>query len=352
MNEFDNEKLEQPKKKKKIYKSTIVFIVFDLCALICFGIVYFIPSFKTMIVTTALRTMTHKYLAYVFYSEQMVQNVLDSNYYVPVDEEVDLNQIVIDTSEKTRYDSEEDKEILTRDPGNDDYKIINVDIGNNKGYLIAIYDPSRVHLITKEVLGTKLGERTIDMCKRYNGLVCINGGGFLEEDGWGIGSPIGYVVNNGEIIWSSGYNPNANLIAMTNDNKLLLTVDSAENAIANSNVRDALEFGPFLIVNGTPMTTVGDGGYGRSPRVAIAQRKDGIILFLVVDGSALYVDGATLTDMIELLMRYGAHNAANLDGGNSSTLIVNGETYNKLMPNAARTGGRYVVNGWALLPKA
>ena len=55
--------------------------------------------------------------------------------------------------------------------------------------------------------------------------------------------------------------------------------------------------------------------------------------------------------MIDLLMRYGAHNAANLDGGNSSTLIVNGETYNKLMPNAARTGGRYVVNGWGLLPK-
>lgn len=338
-------------KKKKLYKTTILFIVLDICALICFFVVYFHKPFKTLIVTTALRTMSHQYLAYVFYSKEMVQDVLNSNYSIPVNEEIDLDQIVIDTSEKTRYDSIYDEQILTRDPGNDDYKIINVEVGNSNGYLIAIYDPSRVHLITKEVLGTKLGERTIDMCKRYNGLVCINGGGFLEEDGWGIGSPIGYVVNNGKIIWSSGYNPTANLVAMTNDNKLLLTVDSAENAIANSNVRDAMEFGPFLIVNGTPMTTVGDGGYGRSPRVAIAQRKDGIIMFLVVDGSALYVDGATLTDMIDLLMLYGAHNAANLDGGNSSTLIVNGQTHNKLMPNAARTGGRYVVNGWALLPE-
>ena len=342
---------EKPKKKKKIYKLTILFAILDVLAIFCFIVFYFVTPFKNMIVTTALRTMTHKYLAYVFYSEEMVQEVLNSNYYIPVNEEVDLDQIVIDTSEKTRYDSPEEEQILTRDPGNDDYKIINVEVGNSNGYLVAIYDPSRVHLITKEVLGTKLGERTIDMCKRYNGLVCINGGGFLEEDGWGIGSPMGYVVNNGEIIWSTGYNPNANLIAMTYDNKLLLTVDSAENAIANSNVRDALEFGPFLIVNGTPMTTVGDGGYGRSPRVAIAQRKDGIILFLVIDGSALYVDGATLTDMIDLLMKYGAHNAANLDGGNSSTLIVNGQTHNTLMPNAARTGGRYVVNGWALLPE-
>lgn len=338
-------------KKKKLYKTTILFIILDICAIACFFVVYFHKPFKTLIVTTALRTMSHQYLAYVFYSKDMVQDVLNSNYSIPVNEEIDLDQIVIDTSEKTRYDSIYDEQILTRDPGNDDYKIINVEVGNSNGYLIAIYDPSRVRLITKEVLGTKLGERTIDMCKRYNGLVCINGGGFLEEDGWGIGSPIGYVVNNGEIIWSSGYNPTAHLIAMTNDNKLLLTVDSAENAIENSNVRDAMEFGPFLIVNGTPMTTVGDGGYGRSPRVAIAQRKDGIIMFLVVDGSALYVDGATLTDMIDLLMLYGAHNAANLDGGNSSTLIVNGQTYNKLMPNAARTGGRYVVNGWALLPE-
>ena len=348
---MNSEEKTNVKKKAKIYKLTILFIILDFCALVCFFVVYFVKPFKTMIVTTALRTMTHQYLAYVFYSEKMVQDVLNSNYFIPVNEEVDLDQIVIDTSEKTRYDSIYDEQILTRDPGNDDYKIIDVEIGNSKGYLVAIYDPSRVHLITKEVLGTKLGERTIDMCKRYNGLVCINGGGFLEEDGWGIGSPMGYVVNNGEIIWTTGYNPNANLIAMTYDNKLLLTVDSAENAVANSNVRDALEFGPFLIVNGTPMTTVGDGGYGRSPRVAIAQRKDGIIMFLVVDGSALYVDGATLTDMIDLLMLYGAHNAANLDGGNSSTLIVNGQTHNKLMPNAARTGGRYVVNGWALLPE-
>lgn len=349
MSENNNENLTKPKKKKKIYKLTILFAALDLCAIICFIVVYFTPL-KGLVITTALNTMTHKYLAYVFYSDKTVQDVLNANYSIPVNENIDLDQIFIDTSIKTRYDSPEEEQILKRNP-NDDYKIINVDIGNNKGYLVAIYDPSRVHLITKEKLGIKTYERTLEMCNRYNGLVCINGGGFLEENGYGIDSPIGYVVKDGEIIWSDGYDPNANLIAMTYDNKLLLTYDSAENAIANKNVRDALQFGPFLIVNGTPMTTVGDGGYGRSPRVAIAQRKDGIILFLVVDGSALYVDGATLTDMIDLLMQYGAHNAANLDGGNSSTLIVNGQTYNKLMPNAAKTGGRYVVNGWGLLPK-
>ena len=346
--------VKKPEKKRKIYKLTIFFIIVDIFVALCFIVVYFIPSIKTTIINTAYGTMTHKYLAYIFYSEKTVDKVRSENYIIPINEDVDLNQIVIDTSEKQHYDTVEDEQILKRDPNNPDYKIINIDhIGNSHGYLVAIYDPSRVHLLAKEKFATpsKLGERMLDMCNRYNGLVCINGGGFLEEDGWGVDKPIGSVVKDGEIIWSSGYNPRANLIAMTWDNKLLLTVNSAENAVANENVRDALEFGPFLIVNGTPMTSVGDGGYGKSPRVAIAQRKDGIILFLVVDGSALYIDGATLTDVIEVLQRYGAWNAANLDGGNSSTLIVEGKTYNTLMPNAARTGGRYVVDGWGLLPK-
>jgi exopolysaccharide biosynthesis protein len=339
------------KPKKKIYKLTIVFIVLDFLALVCFGIVYFLPSFKTTIVTTAFRTMTHKYIAYIFYSQKMIDKVFASNYYVPIDEEVNLDDIVIDTKDKETYDSPYDEAILKRDK-NADYKIIDVEVGNSNGFLVAIYDPSRVRMMTKEILNTRgKGERTLDMCNRYGGLVCINGGGFLEVDGWGIDTPMGYVINNGQIIYSAGYNPNANLIAMTYDNKLLLTTDSAENAIQNSNIRDALEFGPFLIVNGTPMTIKGDGGLGKSPRAVIAQRKDGIILFLIVDGSALYIDGAEINDLIELLLKYGAHNAANLDGGNSTTLIVNGVTHNKLMPNAAKSGGRYVVNGWALLPK-
>ena len=59
-------------------------------------------------------------------------------------------------------------------------------------------------------------------------------------------------------------------------------------------MKDAIEFGPFLIVNGTPLEIVGDP-WGRSPRVAIAQRRDGVVLFLVIDGEN-YVNGATLQD--------------------------------------------------------
>ena len=113
-------------------------------------------------------------------------------------------------------------------------------------------------------------------------------------------------------------------------------------------VVDGLTFDPFLIVNGKAMEIVGDP-WGSSPRMAIAQRKDGVILFLAIDGEN-YIDGATLKDMIEVLQKYKAYNAANLDGGTSSSLVIEGKLYNKPPAAAAKNNGRYVVTGWGLIP--
>ena len=96
------------------------------------------------------------------------------------------------------------------------------------------------------------------------------------------------------------------------------------------------------------MEIVGDP-WGKAPRVVIAQRKDGIILFLVVDGEN-YINGASLGDLVDTLEKYGAYNAANLDGGQSSTLIINNELYNNPPAAAKSTNGRYVITGFGLIP--
>ena len=237
--------------------------------------------------------------------------------------------------------------MLTRNEG-DLYKLINLKVGSANGYLVAIYDPTKVQLISKEVLGTDTGERIITMCERYGGVVCINGGGFIDY-GWGSGIPGGYVIEDGIITWTDG-DPNTmtgNIIGMTADGKLKLMSNATGMEALNAGIVDALEFGPFLIVNGQKLEIVGDP-WGRSPRVAIAQRKDGIMMFLVVDGEN-YINGASLGDVIETLERYGAYNAANLDGGTSSTLIINSKLINN-PPKAKATNGRYVVDGWGLIP--
>ena len=54
------------------------------------------------------------------------------------------------------------------------------------------------------------------------------------------------------------------------------------------------------------------------------------MLFLVIDGRQPgYSVGATLRDLQNILYEEGADIAANLDGGSSSTLYLNGKVVNK-----------------------
>ena len=93
---------------------------------------------------------------------------------------------------------------------------------------------------------------------------------------------------------------------------------------------EGITFGPPLIVDGKKMITEGDGGWGVGPRTAIGQKKDGTVLFLVVDGRQPgYSLGATLRDVQDILYEQGCYIAANLDGGSSSTLFYNGSVVNK-----------------------
>ncbi len=338
------------KRKSKINKLTILFIILDLLAIGGFVMMYG-PwnKVRNFYVNTAMKTKDHQYLAKVFYSDKTIDDIVNSNYFIEIKEKVKLDDVVIDTSPKSSYKNKEDEEILTRDGNNEDYKIINLKVGISKAYLVAIYKPEKVSLIRAKSFNIgRYGEQVTYMCNRYNASVCINGGGFVDE---GIGSdiPLGYVIDDGEIVWpSSGWDTRkGNLIGFNQEGKLLLLSNSTgENALAEGMV-DGLEFGPFLIVNGKPLEIVGDP-WGKSPRVAIGQRKDGVVLFLVIDGEN-YIDGASLQDVVDVLTKYGAYNAANLDGGHSSSLAVNGVLYNNPPAIAKRQGGRYVVTGFGLL---
>ena len=116
-------------------------------------------------------------------------------------------------------------------------------------------------------------------------------------------------------------------IGFTKENKLILGNMSKEEALAKG-YRDAIEFGPYLIVNGKRSFIKGNGGWGVAPRSAIGQRKDGIVLFLVINGRLATSIGADMVDLCDIMERYGAYNAANLDGGSSSELVINQKIVN------------------------
>lgn len=331
-------------------KITILLIVLDILALIGFFLFYGpIKNIKTWWINTSMNTMSHKYFAYIFYNDNMVNETINENYYIPLTEEVDLESIVIDTKPKYTYENEYDEQILIRDEGNNDYKLINLKVGKYDAFLVAIYDPSKVSVIAKKKLGTgAYGENILSMCKRTNSKVCINAGRFKQDaKGYSSDYPVGYIIKDGEIIWASNSQKKGELIGFNKENKLVLTKATGAEAL-EMGIRDAVEFGPFLIINGKPMETVGKGGSGNAPRVAIAQRKDGIVLFLVTNTKYVY-SGPNFTEMIEVLQKYGAYNAANLDGGSSATLVINDKLINT--PRDLKTGiinPRGTVSGFAL----
>lgn len=337
-------------KKRKIYKTTILFIILDIIVIGCFVLMYGPnPKFRNIFVTTAMNSMHHQYLAKIFFSDEEIQKILSSNYFVTIDEDANVDDIKIDTKEKTKYKDKYEEELLTRDEGNENYKIIDVNVGTASGYVVAIYNPKKVNLIsTKQFNVGGYGEKVTTMCDRYNGLVCINGGGF-EDSGYGSDIPTGIVIQDGKITWGKETADTArdNIIGMTKDGKLKLMANATANEALEANIHEALVFGPFLIVNGKTLDIHGDP-WGKAPRVAIGQRKDGVMMFVVIDGEN-YINGATLQDMVDILKRYGAYNAANLDGGQSASLVVKGKLYNNPAAAAKKQGGRYVVTGWGLI---
>jgi len=350
MNDIDCKKnKKKSKRRKRISKFTILIFLLDI--IVVDGLILINnDKFKSFWIPTAMTTMSHKYLAYTLYDESTVNEVMSKNYIEENTEKINLDDIVIgDNKEKSHYSSKYEKDLFTRMEGNEVYKIIRIEETKYKGYLTVIYDPSDVSLAVSAKLG-KAGQSVSTLVKNNGGLVGINGGGFEDLDGWGNGSiPYGAIIKDGQLIWQHS-GGSGQLIGFTRDHKMYLTDKSPEEAI-NDGMVDAVEFGPNLIVNGKVSKIHGDGGWGTAPRSVIAQRKDGIVLFLIIEGRLPgYSIGATMNEAIDILKRYKAYNAANLDGGASSTMAVNGKLYNR--PSAGgEYGGRSVSNAWIVTNK-
>lgn len=327
-------------------KKVIILAILDIIAIFCLLLAYGPYSgFRDMFVTTAMDTKSHKYLAYILYSDEQIKEILSKNYLKENDEITNQDEITFDNEDPHVYDSIYEEQILSREEGQL-YKVIEFDEKDYHVYLTVIYDASRLSTVKSRFYGTK-GQHLSVMAQENNAIVAVNGGRFADVGGQGNGARASQIfISNGEIIEDAGGTRNP-VIGISNDNVLTLGYMTANEAI-NMGIRDAVCFGPFLIVNGKESFTQGNGGYGVNPRTAIGQRKDGIILLLTIDGNGSkygFRGGATVIDMINIFKRYGAYNAANLDGGASSVLAINGSVYNNPVAYSS-TGERSLPNAW------
>lgn len=306
-------------------------------------------GFRDWLITTAMTTMTHQYFATWFYDDDTIQEVLGQNRVQETDEITDTDTIIVNQTEepKIEYENEYERAVLEKDPDNEDYKIIEIEGKGYSGYLAVIYDPSRIRTVYTKKLGTS-GQYLTQMAKDNNALVAINGGGFEDPNYNSNGAnPLGITISNGKVVTSKTYTGSGGLIGFTEDNKLVLGKMTVKQA-QQMKIRDAVTFGPFLIVNGKASSVLGNGGWGRAPRTVIGQRQDGIVLFLVIDGRTVTRPGADMNDLIEIMQNYGAYNAANLDGGTSSVMAINGELINDPIDSSGAHRTRYISTGFIL----
>ena len=317
-----NKKKSNKKSKiKKVFISLLLALYLIGCSTGLFLLYGPYDNFRTWFISTSMNTMSHQYFCKWFYSDEEINKVLKNNYIVEVNEET--NTELIDMK-KEEYANEYEKQILQRDKDSD-YKIIELEVNGQKAYLAAIYDPSKVKVAVSNGVGT-YGQYATKIAENNNAILATNGGGFGNAPGNQTGGrPTGVTISNGKVITDNTYSSDVQsggLIGMTYDNKLVLIKNATAYKAKQMNVRDGVSWGPFLIVNGKKSFIKGNGGWGYAARTAIGQRSDGIILLLVVNSNSTRTKGASMVDLTEIMSNYGAVNAANLDGGTSTVMIL------------------------------
>ena len=331
---------KEKKTKKKVSWFVKLLIVVDFFVLVGFFLMYGpISVVRDFYVSSALTSMTHRYLAYVFYSPERVKEIASENVVIESEESSDVSAINIsDNKDDGVYESVYEEQILKREEGNDLYKIIKINEKTYTAYITVVYDPSRIDLVAAANLN-RGGQMVPDIAKSHNALVAINGGSAKIRNHALI--PRGIYMQDGKVYFDTG--KKEKLIAFNKDHILVLSKMNSKQAKA-AGIVDAVCFGPYLIVNGVASKFKGDGGYGNRPRTAIGQRQDGIVLFVTVDGKT-GINGTTMKELTNIFIRYKAYNAANLDGGGSTTLVEKGKLINN--PTGwGQSGARYVANAF------
>lgn len=272
------------------------------------------PSARSLFVSSVLETSAIGFLATWFLPTEEIETILATNKVEQFDVITNPNLIVIPETEKGTTNKEE-KPI----------EFVKVSGLTYVGNMMIVKDPSRVYVGLCEHFNdtSQKGDKLGDMIEREEAIAGINGGGFLDINGNGTGSiPLGFVFSKGKYLCGSQSDKEL-LIGFDANHKLIVGEMTAKEA-QNLGIRDALSFGPALVINGVAADVSGQSS-GLNPRTAIGQRADGAVLMLVIDGRQANSLGASYSDLIDIMLEFGAVNAANLDGGNSSLMIYEGE---------------------------
>ncbi len=295
------------------------------------------PTATETFTRSVRETSAIRWVARIFLSEEELEQY--KSVSSPIEEGKDVNTSLIHMAESVEEEDE--------GPG---YELLDISEGTCKGKLLIVYDPRRVILGTSDNFGKEPGWELTEMVERYGAIAGINAGGFNDEGGRGNGStPQGIVIDDGEITWGANHASGFHLVGLDEDGILHVGFMTAQQA-RDARIRWAVSFETYdglasaLIVNGEVQKQ--NLGGGVNPRTAIGQREDGALLLLVLDGRSISTLGATMQDICDIMLEYGAVNAGNLDGGSSTVMVYGGKIINNC---ASVVGPRRIPTAFLLM---
>ena len=159
--------------------------------------------------------------------------------------------------------------------------------------------------------------------------IAINGGGFAP---WWSRSPADYYPHVGDPIAPSGVTASNGDVYWNGDDTAKIEPTlyiSRKNALSfnnqPNNVYNAISGDRMLLLKGEVAPDLDDEQI--HPRTAIGINRNGRYFYIVVvDGrQPFYSAGVSFVDLAELLIKQGAYTAMSLDGGGSSTMVIEGK---------------------------
>ena len=216
-------------------------------------------------------------------------------------------------------------------------------------YVIEIPKDSKAHLaFVSDTVLTLVS----DFAKRHQALAAINGSFFNMSTG----APVCYLRIDGKELGENvagqdtvnrKYYQNAAIRLLPSGHPCFTVPASNRKSEAEIKDKTVMTAGPMLIHRGENVPQHLDRRfvYGRHNRTAIGLKKDGTIVLVVADGrSKGQADGLSLPELTRVMRWIGCCEAANLDGGGSTTMYVKGRGTEGIV-NHPSDNGRYDAGG-------
>lgn len=173
-----------------------------------------------------------------------------------------------------------------------------------------------------------------------------------------IGNPAGYPIpEGGYVLWGHGVGKQYLVQHFKVGDPVTVTLQTTSDLpLDGRTLMSAVGGHMMLVKNGQALTKIpSDSIGGYQPRSAFGISQDGKTLYMVaVEGSSAS-KGVTLDELAQLMKQLGVYNAANFDGGGSTTMVARhlGNTQTTLL-NTPKGGGsmRAVPTGLAIFNTA